>query len=188
MSSGKDYVYVMGMDTSADPICRYRKIGRSNNVAQRRRQIQTGSPVPVVVHHVFEFSDFFHSCFFEAACHAEFSSKRLEGEWFDVTNSEVAEFYISHLAEMEAIAVRLAAEAAEKEKQEKLAQEATRLRVKAERKVAAALAEARTNERRAAREADELASREFARTFLEERLVGLAGRSHSLAAHAALGI
>jgi hypothetical protein len=58
------------------------KIGITNNIGRRLRQIQTGNHRPVVVAGYIEFRDRKLAKETERTIHREFSGKRIGGEWF----------------------------------------------------------------------------------------------------------
>ncbi|MFI8792665.1 GIY-YIG nuclease family protein [Streptomyces sp. NPDC055105] len=76
-----DVVYVIGQTGS--PVV---KIGVTKNLRSRLKGIQTGSPVRLEV--LWSQPAGYE---LEAALHAHFSAKRLEGEWFDFGSSDPVE-------------------------------------------------------------------------------------------------
>ena len=64
------------------------KIGFSRDPEQRRKTLQTGNPEPLIVHYTFEIDDAKASKF-ETFVHKEYNHKRLTGEWFAMTPTEV---------------------------------------------------------------------------------------------------
>ncbi len=65
------------------------KIGRSNNVERRDREIKLQLPFKVELIHTIETSDPPRT---EKYWHNHFKSKRLNGEWFQLSNSDVLLF------------------------------------------------------------------------------------------------
>lgn len=68
------------------------KIGRSHTPAIRRRRLQTGSPTPIRTVHTLK--TVFHK-WIEQQLHSRFADKRVRGEWFALTDEDVA--YIKSL-------------------------------------------------------------------------------------------
>ncbi len=68
------------------------KIGRSSSLVQREHQLTTKLPFPVEVVHVIHAAD---SVAAERLWHERFSARRVRGEWFDLNESDVAEFCAS---------------------------------------------------------------------------------------------
>jgi hypothetical protein len=60
------------------------KIGSANNVSRRLQMLQTGSPIPLLILHVFDGGKAE-----EKSLHAKFSQYRLCGEWFSPDSSLV---------------------------------------------------------------------------------------------------
>lgn len=67
----------------------YYKIGRSNNAERRDREIKLQLPFKVNLIHTIKTSN---PAKIEKYWHNYFKSKRLNGEWFQLTNSDVALF------------------------------------------------------------------------------------------------
>lgn len=66
------------------------KIGfTERNIKKRIKELQTGSPSEMRVVQEYE-SD--NARKIETIMHRSFRSKRINGEWFDLTNEEVADF------------------------------------------------------------------------------------------------
>lgn len=67
------------------------KIGiTKNNPKDRILQLQTGNAIPLLLVETFETA---HDFKMETALHAEFSTKRMEGEWFELSQAEVDSFF-----------------------------------------------------------------------------------------------
>ncbi len=64
------------------------KIGQTTNVATRLLSLQTGNPFSLVVHKTIESSEYKK---IEHALHKKFKDKRINLEWFDVTDTEIDE-------------------------------------------------------------------------------------------------
>ena len=67
----------------------YYKIGKSDRPDRRYRQVQLLVPNEVEEVHVLEIDD---PAGIESYWHRRFAAKRLRGEWFDLTESDVAAF------------------------------------------------------------------------------------------------
>lgn len=63
------------------------KIGKSVNVKQRTRLFSVKLPFGIRVEHYAKFSDYTQA---ESTLHQHFHSQRLDGEWFDLSLSDVA--------------------------------------------------------------------------------------------------
>lgn len=63
------------------------KIGKSVNVKNRTRLFEVKLPFPISVEHYAWFDDY---SFAERDLHKKFHGKRLEGEWFDLSNEDIA--------------------------------------------------------------------------------------------------
>lgn len=75
------FIYVIGTKD------RKQKIGISKNVNKRLTELQTGNPEKLYIHH-FEEVPKDRVRLLERKIHKEFSYKRLEGEWFNMTSEE----------------------------------------------------------------------------------------------------
>lgn len=62
------------------------KIGYSNDVDRRRAQIQAKCPIPITVIYERWGHDY---RFFERVLHKEFEKKRVKGEWFKLSASDL---------------------------------------------------------------------------------------------------
>ncbi len=63
------------------------KIGKSVNIRSRIKLFSVKLPFPITVEHYAWFEDYTTA---ERNLHIEFHSKRLEGEWFDLTPHDIA--------------------------------------------------------------------------------------------------
>lgn len=82
---GECFVYVIGVDVPGSP----QKIGVAQSVDQRRRDLQTGSPLPLVAHYAHRTDR--HTAFqTEYYAHYLLKAQRMEGEWFRVTPETAA--------------------------------------------------------------------------------------------------
>lgn len=70
------YIYIIGTEVK-------QKIGFSKNIQKRLKQLQTGSPEKLTLHHYIEVPDEFVKKL-EKIIHHELSYKRLHGEWFSM--------------------------------------------------------------------------------------------------------
>ena len=66
------------------------KIGVTKNTSKRIKQLQTGNAIPLELVETFQTS---HDYKMETALHAQFSLKRMEGEWFKLSQEEVDSFF-----------------------------------------------------------------------------------------------
>jgi hypothetical protein len=64
------------------------KVGISDKPAKRLKQVQTGSPVPLVVAFAFRVWDRPFAKMAEHAFHASHSTCRMHGEWFDLAPAD----------------------------------------------------------------------------------------------------
>ena len=79
------------------------KVGVSRNPASRIKSIQNGCPFPVQIFASFHFDDPASDARrAEGVFHARHSSRRLAGEWFDLTPGEAREAIIDLIGEMSA--------------------------------------------------------------------------------------
>lgn len=76
------YIYAIGSDNGNI------KIGFSNNPHQRLRSLQTGHNEPLQIHYIHEVSEE-NVKVFEKIIHKQLAHKRVHGEWFDITPSDV---------------------------------------------------------------------------------------------------
>jgi hypothetical protein len=63
------------------------KIGKSVNVKSRLRLFEVKLPFPITVEHYAWFDDY---SFAERDLHRQYHAKRLEGEWFDLSDADIA--------------------------------------------------------------------------------------------------
>lgn len=75
------YVYIVKADTG------HCKIGRSNNVPQRMKLFSVKLPFEFELIHHFPCEDMHHA---EDDLHAAFRDKRCNGEWFNLTDADIA--------------------------------------------------------------------------------------------------
>ena len=78
----KEYTGTEGVYVLLDRSTGYRKIGMSNNVGRRCREIAAAMPVAAILEHVYETTDARSA---ERAAHVELSQERRGGEWFEVS-------------------------------------------------------------------------------------------------------
>jgi hypothetical protein len=76
---GRGYVYLIWWNG-------YYKIGKANNVAQRIREITSGHPIQPTVIHIIP-TDAMERL--EKQLHKRFAAKRINGEWFDLSEDDV---------------------------------------------------------------------------------------------------
>ena len=65
------------------------KIGRTRNVRDRYKMIRIHLPFPVSIVHIIKSDDYIKA---EIALHARYAAKRLNGEWFRLSEEDVAQF------------------------------------------------------------------------------------------------
>lgn len=63
------------------------KIGKAVNVKSRTKLFEVKLPFPIRVEHYAKFSDYTQA---ERSLHLHFHAKRMEGEWFELTDDDVA--------------------------------------------------------------------------------------------------
>lgn len=63
------------------------KIGKTVNIKQRTRLFEVKLPFPITVEHYARFEDYSEA---ERFFHQRFYSQRLEGEWFDLSDDDLA--------------------------------------------------------------------------------------------------
>ena len=78
------YIYLISMTDSAGK--RYCKIGLTNEVQKRMAILQCSSPFQLNLHCSYYVPDSYAE---ESLLHEFFKSKRLKGEWFDLTDEDV---------------------------------------------------------------------------------------------------
>lgn len=74
------FVYVIGPDKEGSPI----KIGISGNCEKRLKELQTGHPEKLMIHHKVEVAKD-HVRLLERMIHKTNSQSRLAGEWFNLS-------------------------------------------------------------------------------------------------------
>jgi hypothetical protein len=94
----KGYVYV-GLDASSNLF----KIGRSNNPGARERQIRQMNPTFRLMA-MGEADDCFSE---EARIHKKYEHKRVNGEWFCLSQEEVSEIIGSNISDAEIYEIRI---------------------------------------------------------------------------------
>jgi len=68
----------------------YYKIGVANDVESRLAQLSTGNPFPLEVETIYEFEN---AEIVERAVHQKLKSKRVRGEWFELTYDDTVELH-----------------------------------------------------------------------------------------------
>lgn len=81
-NKGATWIYIIGMDQPTPPV----KIGIAQNVKARLGTLQTGSPVPLKVHHSCEVGT--RARRLEGILHRRFYDRCVSGEWFNITPAE----------------------------------------------------------------------------------------------------
>ena len=84
LDGGQGFVYVIGPVERTEPYLV--KIGWAGNVTQRRRGLQTGSPVRLEILHIIQADDAYR---LEQEIHGELDEYRRHGEWFDLGEDPV---------------------------------------------------------------------------------------------------
>ena len=79
------FIYVIGPETGPQ------KIGISGDVNARLRNLQTGHPSKLFIHHIEEVKPK-NVRLLEKKIHRELNHKKLKGEWFDLSAKEATEF------------------------------------------------------------------------------------------------
>lgn len=79
------YIYAIGTDTK-------QKIGFSKNPEKRRCQLQTGNSEVLSIHATIEVSHE-NAALLEKHLHKDIAYKRLKGEWFGLSKSEVINYF-----------------------------------------------------------------------------------------------
>lgn len=86
MPSNKSYVYIVKAGTkSTSPI----KIGVTDNVQNRIKQLQTGNPAEIFLVMHFECNSREHAFNLEKTIHEILKGQRLFGEWFSVSKTKL---------------------------------------------------------------------------------------------------
>lgn len=75
------WIYLIGTMGSVGPV----KIGIAANPSRRLFGLQSGSPVPLIIHHAVEVGVTAHD--FEHLLHQSLAAKHSHGEWFNITPS-----------------------------------------------------------------------------------------------------
>ncbi|MGN6534282.1 MAG: GIY-YIG nuclease family protein [Mesorhizobium sp.] len=94
MNSGQHYVYVMAVEIGTEDdgfqpiIGPYLKIGIAKNPGERRRQLQTGSPHPLLEVHSEFFPSRSEAFKAEKRAQAILKSRGISGEWFAASIEE----------------------------------------------------------------------------------------------------
>ena len=78
------FVYFFRFENQDSPI----KIGRAKNIDSRKKQIQTSSPYDIAIIGYIETDDYYE---LETKIHRDYDSKRINREWFDLTEKEALE-------------------------------------------------------------------------------------------------
>ena len=79
------YIYAIGNKDSLQ------KIGYAADPAKRLKQLQTGNPEQLYLHHSIQVPDS-RARLVEQHIHKELNYKRTKGEWFKLTPSEARQF------------------------------------------------------------------------------------------------
>jgi hypothetical protein len=80
------YIYAIGTDTK-------QKIGFSKEPTARLKQLQTGNPEQIVLHHCIEVDET-RIRLLERFLHKDIGYKRIKGEWFNMTKNEAVNYLI----------------------------------------------------------------------------------------------
>lgn len=78
-------VYLVGIPDED----RYKIGWTKGKIEDRIRPLQTGNPKKIEVIHLFETKHYLNV---ETRMHGVYGSKRMEGEWFELTNEDVKNF------------------------------------------------------------------------------------------------
>lgn len=82
---GKGKVYLVGIPDEE----RYKIGWTRGKIDKRISPLQTGNPKKIEVIHLFETE---HYMYVETWMHKQFASKRMEGEWFELSQEDVNSF------------------------------------------------------------------------------------------------
>ena len=83
-----EFVYIFKTEKIDDNDQYIIKIGRSYNVTERMKQIQTSNPYKISLIQAYKCND---CCILEKMVHNYYKEKRLEGEWFKFTEQDINE-------------------------------------------------------------------------------------------------
>lgn len=81
----KSFIYAIGTDTK-------QKIGFSKNPKKRKEQLQTGNSENLSIHATIEVLSE-NAALLEKHLHKDIAYKRLKGEWFGMTKTEVVDYF-----------------------------------------------------------------------------------------------
>ena len=81
------YIYVIG------PVTGPQKIGISKDVNVRLKNLQTGNPEKLYIHHMEEINPK-RVRILEKKIHRDLNHLKLKGEWFNITTDEAIQFVI----------------------------------------------------------------------------------------------
>jgi len=85
-AKNKTFVYIIKAGSGyKSPI----KVGVTDNVHKRMKQLQTGNPKELMLVMRFECNDRRHAFTLEKTIHETLEGRRLCGEWFEVTKSKI---------------------------------------------------------------------------------------------------
>ena len=76
------YIYIIG--SNKPPY----KVGISKNLNRRLRNLQTGYPYPLQIHHTIE-TDISQTKLFETILHRNLKHYKTNGEWFDISLNDL---------------------------------------------------------------------------------------------------
>lgn len=87
------FVYFFRYEEKNSPV----KIGRAKNIDSRKKQLQTSSPYDIVTIGHISTKDYFE---LEKKIHKEHDSKRINREWFDLTEKDIIDIIKIHQGEI----------------------------------------------------------------------------------------